>query len=233
MLGQDRHLAGDQRQLPVHLAVEGELDLAVADLLGLDDVGVVGAVERVALGLEGLEGPDHVLDRDRRAVLPARLGPQREDHPGAILRHLDALGDQAVFRERLVQVADRQGVEQQSEAGGIVALEDELVEIVEGADRRQGQRAAFGRVRVSVVEMGEVGAVFELAVHRRAMPRLRRLVGPAEAASAGARRPWRASQGDMDRRRGIMSLFLDQRMCNLAWLYRGRAATDPRSVTND
>src|SRR6185312_11920596 len=41
------------------------------------------------------------------------------------------------------------------------------IEIVEGADRGVAHRAALGRVGIDVVEMAEIGAVFEVAEQRQ------------------------------------------------------------------
>ncbi len=57
-------------------AVEGECDFALAGLLGLGHVPVVGRVLRVML-LERLQREDHVVDGDRLAVVPARSARSR------------------------------------------------------------------------------------------------------------------------------------------------------------
>ena len=80
-------ISGNSR-LPASLKTN--LHRALADLLGPVDGAVVEAVERLALGLQGLEREDHVVDGDRPAVVPARLGAQGEDHPRAVLRPFDA-----------------------------------------------------------------------------------------------------------------------------------------------
>ena len=168
-LREDRHLTHDQRQLAVEAHGEGEFHLALADLLGLQRVAIIGAVEGVAPGLEGIERKHHVVDGDRRAVVPARLGAQGEGDPRAVLGHFDLFGDQAVLRERLVLGPGHQRLEHLAQASRRLALEDERVEVVEAADRVQSHFAALGRVRVGVIEVGEVGAVFQIAVHRHAV----------------------------------------------------------------
>ena len=163
VLRQDRHLADDQRQLPVAGLGERELDPPLAELLRARDAAVVESVEGMSLGLERLERPDHVVHGDRLAVVPARLGSQVEDHPGTILRPFDGLGDEAVFGERFVAAMGQQRLH--GPAGARVALGNVRVEAVEGAALGQSDRAALGRLRVDVVEVGEIGPVFGLAVH--------------------------------------------------------------------
>ena len=97
---QHRKLADDQRQLLVGVVAEGEQHLAVAGLLGLQHVMVVEGVVGRALGLQGVEGEDHVLDGDRRAVVEPGLRPEREGDPRAVVGPFDGLGDQAVLGRR-------------------------------------------------------------------------------------------------------------------------------------
>ena len=62
---------------------------------------------------------------------------------------------------------------------------DDLVEIVEGAERDQPHDAALRRLRVDVVEMLEACRIFELAEQRQAVPPVGRL---AVGVCADARR---------------------------------------------
>ena len=165
VLGQHRQLAEDERQLAVLTWFEAELDGTVADLLYLVDAGVVGTEDRRSLRAQGVEGPHHVLDRDRLAVVPARLRAQGEDHPRTILRRLDALGEQAVLAERLVGRRRQQRIVDLRASDVGIALDDERIEAVEGAQTVTTQHPALRRVGVGVVEMGEVGPVLEIAVH--------------------------------------------------------------------
>ena len=96
MLGQHVELTQDQRHFAVARRVENEGDLALAGLLDLDDVPVVGARMRVVL-LEHLEREDHVLDRHRLAVVVARAGAQSEGRRGKIGRMTYRFCDQAVL----------------------------------------------------------------------------------------------------------------------------------------
>ena len=114
MLWQHHELAHDLRQLAIALFVEGELDLALADLFGLDDIAVIERVSR-AVRLEHLEGIDHVLDGHRLAVVPARFGPQAESHRRIILRIGECLREKAVGCAGLVEGGGRQGFVDQAD----------------------------------------------------------------------------------------------------------------------
>ncbi len=181
---QHGQLADDERQLAVVARREGELDLVRVERLRLHHALVVDAVARMALALQRVEGPHDVVRRERTAVVEARLGPQVEDHPSAIHRHLDLLREQTVFGEGLVLALHRQRIEEPADAGCRDALEDEAVEAVEGAERALMHLAALGRVGVGVVEMGEAGRVFRVAMHGDGGAdidvRLRRRGGPEE-----------------------------------------------------
>ncbi len=69
----------------------------------LDHVGERQLEGRVALVLEDVEAEGGVLCRQRRAVVPARLGPQMEGEAVPVLGDLDALGQQAVEGVGLVE----------------------------------------------------------------------------------------------------------------------------------
>ena len=68
-------LADDERQLAIAGHVEGEGHVTLPGLLRLGDMTVVGGVAWT-VSLERIEGEDHVLGRDRLAILPFRLGAQ-------------------------------------------------------------------------------------------------------------------------------------------------------------
>ena len=146
---------------------------ALAVALDLLDVAVIGAVHRLALLTQRVEGPDHVLRGYRRAVVETRLLAQRVQHRFAVRGQIGAFGDEAVFAAGLVLGRQHQRVEGLAHAGRRDALDDIRVEAVEGADRGEPHRAAFRRARVGVVEMLEVGTVFEIAEQRQTVARRR------------------------------------------------------------
>ena len=123
----------------------------------------------MALGLQRLEGERHIVGGERRAVGELRLGPQREGHRHAVRRDLCALRHEPIDGVRLVRRAGHQRVEQKLEPLRRVALENVVVEAVEGghpapADEREG--AALRRVGVRVGEVLEVCGIREIAEGR-------------------------------------------------------------------
>ena len=100
------------------------------------------------------------------------LRPQAVGDGTVIFRVARALGDQAIFRRHFVERRRHQRVVDQLDAGGERPLHpgDDEIEIVEGADSALAHHAALRGVRIDVVEMLEVGRVFEVAEQRQAVP---------------------------------------------------------------
>jgi hypothetical protein len=80
-----------------------------------------------------------------------RLGPKREDGPGAVGRGLHALGDPAIGRGRFVIGVGKKPRKGEAQAIRRHALEDEGVEVIKGANGRQPHLLALERARVGVV----------------------------------------------------------------------------------
>ena len=172
--GQDLQLADDQRQLAV--AAVGEIEAHAMRTFGhrLFDVRVVVAVHRVALADQRVEGEHHILGGNRGAVMEAGLGAQVEAHEAVVRRLFDLFRQQAVFGERLVRGMVGEGVVDQPDHAGFVALGNERVEAVETVEPGQAQGAALGRVRVDEVEVREAGRVERrLVIQRDGVLRLR------------------------------------------------------------
>ena len=102
VLGQYSELPEDRRHFPIAGGIESECDLALAALLNLHDVAIKGADEGVVF-LVGLEGIDHVLDRDRLAVVVASGGAQAKGGGRKVRGMTDRFCDQPVMRRRLVE----------------------------------------------------------------------------------------------------------------------------------
>ncbi len=169
MLGQDRELADDQRQLVilVGLEVEHHSERTFGD--HALDVGVILAEVGPALVPESLERPDDVLGGDGLAVMETRLRPQLEGDPHAVLRNLDGLCQQPVGHAGLVGRWTQQGVVDPADLGGGCAAHDESVEAVEAAEAGEHDLAALGRVRVHIREIFEVGRQAWLSEQRDAV----------------------------------------------------------------
>ena len=169
LFGQDRQLPQDEGEFlaRVRLEMKGD-DQGALDLDPLH-VGIVLGIVRVALLDEHPEGEGHVRRGDGAFVVKPGVLPQVEGHGRTVRGQFHALGQQAVFREGLVQGLHRQGVEDEAQAVGGISLDDEGVEAVEGADGRQPDLAALDGGRVRVFEMREVRTVFGAVVHGQGM----------------------------------------------------------------
>jgi len=156
VLGQHRQVADDGRQLAIALDREVEGHLALAGPLGPGHVLVIEGVVGGDL-LDGLEGEDDVLGRDRPAVVEAGAGAQADRGRAEVGRIGHPFGDKAVGGAGLVGALRHQSVVDQAEADGGAALDRELVERVEAAQRPAAHAAALGSVGIDPVEMLEVG----------------------------------------------------------------------------
>ena len=166
MLGQDRHQSDDQRHLAVAARVEGEFDLALAGLLDLGDLFVIGAVIGAAVIAQQRMREDHVVDGDRRPIREFCLWPQSELDETAVVGRLDALGDQTIKREGLVIGAREQAfVEIVAQAFAGVALDDQGIEAVIGALHAEHNAPALASVGVDVGKMGKIRWFLRRAMH--------------------------------------------------------------------
>ena len=181
--GQHRHQSEDQRQLAVAGTCEVEPHGSLADRLGLGDLAVIGAVVGSAFVAQQLPGEDHVRRRHRRAVREARGGIERKGRVAARRVGLDRLGKKAVEREWLVVAARHQAFDHRArddvdaadqgraQALGGQALDDERIEVVEGAEHALHQAAPLRRRGIDVGQVVEPGGECRLAVHGNGVAR--------------------------------------------------------------
>ena len=158
VLGQHSELAQDHGQLAVVLVLEVEAHLELVLGHHLRHVGVVVAVQGITFFQEDVEGEDHILGRDRGAVVEACLGVEDEAHVAVVGSLVDLLGYQAVLGEGLVQRVIGQAVVDRAD-GCRISLGDKGVEAVETADATLAQQAALGCIRIDVLEVFEVRRV--------------------------------------------------------------------------
>jgi hypothetical protein len=191
--GQHPELPEDDRHFMIAGGAEPEGDFALAALLHFLHVAIEGADEGIGF-LECLEGKDHVLDRDRGAVVVTRGRAQAKGDGCKVRGVTDLFGDQPVVGHRFVERCHHQRVANRAGGGGEQTLEagDHLVEVVERAERCQAQRPAFRRLRIDVVEMLEAGRILGLARQRQTVSplhpgalRARRRGGPQDRARPG------------------------------------------------
>ena len=154
--------------------LEIEPDLVAVDRLDPGHVAKQDTELRMPLLDQRPISEGDVVGRDRRAVVEPGPGPEPEGDPAARVRELDRLGDEAVERIRLVEGAGHQRVEHKRVPRLLPALEDEGVEGLERIESPELQRPALGRVRIDVIEMAEIRAVFEVAEDGDAMADLDR-----------------------------------------------------------
>ncbi len=159
MLGQDGELAHDHGQLTIALHVEAEGDLVGSGGFRLGDILVIERHARIG-GLVDLEAIDDVLGRDGRAVMPARSLAELEGDRGKVGRVRGPFGDQAIGGRGLLQAVGHEGLIDEPEPGGRLALVKDGIEAVERADIGHAHDPALRRIGVHIVEMGEVGRVF-------------------------------------------------------------------------
>ena len=110
MARQHRKFTQNQRQFDIPWSIEREANPAAVLHDRFGDVGIVGGIERQTALAQGFETPDHIVRRDRCAIVPARFGAQVESDPGVVLRKPHAVGQQSVGRGRLVIRGFQQGV---------------------------------------------------------------------------------------------------------------------------
>ncbi len=128
-------------------------------------------------------GEGDIVGGNRLAIVKTGRIAQVEDDPAAIVRVLDRFGDQSVGRgrfvtgrivdagthhQRLVEFADAV-LEEARRGAGARAFEGIGVECVEGARSHQAYDAAFWRIGIHPVEMGEILWILEDAELRVAV----------------------------------------------------------------
>jgi hypothetical protein len=143
--GEDRHRAEDQRQFAIRAVAELEHDTAGRGRLRLGDPAEAGAVERLALGLQHLEGEEHVVGGNRGAVGKLCALVDLEGELRALLVELDARGEQAIGGEGLVGRAHQQALlDVARHRIGRDAEHDERIQAVEGALLAKDDAPALG-----------------------------------------------------------------------------------------
>ena len=133
MLGQDRHLAQDQRQFTAFAVTEVEVHGVAVDGGDAVDIAVVGAVEGLPLGGQRLEAEYHVLGVHGFAVMEARFGAQVELDPAPFGVQADTLGQEPIHGEGLSRVRFEQGVVDLCKARGWRATNNKGIGRIEAA----------------------------------------------------------------------------------------------------
>ena len=133
----------------------------------------------MALVLQIGEREHHVGRTQRRAIVKARLRPQRKGEDAAIIRDRNTPCDKAVHGVRLVKGADHQRIVDDLEANGRIPALHQRVERVEGGRilvERPGRRhprkaSALRRLRIDIGQLLETRPVGEGPENRQAVLR--------------------------------------------------------------
>ncbi len=176
---QHRQHRQHQRHLALRRWQQPEGDGVIVDNLDCRYEAIDPAGIRAAILPQCLEREFHIPGRHRMAVMESGGGVEVEGHPAAVKCQFNTLRHQPVNTERLVPDPLHQRVIGQVHTRRRLSGNQERVETVEGAGRTLLQQPALRRIRVDVVEMGEVGSVFRRIKQGQPMHRLHgRSYGP-------------------------------------------------------
>ncbi len=172
-LREHRQGADNQRQLDIALLEIEPHRARVHHRDGLHIRAHAAVAGAGCLAHQHVVGVLDVAGQHRIAVAEARLRPDVEGNGQFVRRHGHVFRQQAIGAGGFIAAGNQQRLEHQRvHARGGGTLERERIELVEAGAAvrvRERQRAAARRVRVGVVEMGEVGGILEAAVLCEAM----------------------------------------------------------------
>ena len=142
-----------------------EAHLALAEGEDAVDVGERRANGDGTVLAQHLVGEEHIVHADGHAVVPVGIVAEAKGDPVEVRPLCDAVGQAAIGADRLVDGGFEQPVVHEAAsvviAGRDPALLQNRVVVVEGAHHGQSHPPGLRRVWVGVVEVGEVGAVFQ------------------------------------------------------------------------
>ena len=170
MLAPERLRHHRQAQQTQHVLFAG---LAEVDSYGQRGDGLNGGafIKQAELwhpfGHKLVEGKCNVPGGDWRAVMEAGVRVESDLHPGIVLGIARPLGNQRVVAAGLIIRGGEQGIVERLSAHGGIAAQCVAVEVIKGADRRQGEGAAFRRLRIDIIKMAEAGCVFGFTDNRK------------------------------------------------------------------
>ena len=169
---QNRTQPHDQGQFIV-LFIERKLNGAFAGLFGAFDLVPCRVVARMPYGAEGLVGPEHVFNGDRRAVRESCCRIQSEFDPGAVFGHLDRFGQKSVECERFtVGAPEKRLVCKEAKLPGNTAFQDMRVQGIEAADLSLNNSTTFWGIGIDVGQGHKIRWKGRVAIHSYAVFRL-------------------------------------------------------------
>src|SRR5262245_54810552 len=174
---EDRERSHKQRHVASSMGRETYHDDRVIGRLRADEVAQQLLGDRVALVLENFQREGDVVGGERTAIVERDAGPHQETISESVGRYLHRARSEAVQRVGLILGARHQAREGELHTLRTVALKDEAVERVEGEKvliegpgcPDVGEHAALRGVWINVIEMLEVGRIFEIAEGRYPM----------------------------------------------------------------
>ena len=168
MPGQDRHLAGDQRQFLVAGVLQDETDRPVVQLLQPFHLRIIVAVIRDAARiLECGKGEDDIIGGDRFPIRPVRFRIEPVGDRQAVGGDLRLFGQQSIHREWFIRIgaAGHQRLENQDgRIGKIISLQRIWIELGEPARETNPQFAAFGGIGIDAIKMTLLAPILVLQV---------------------------------------------------------------------
>src|SRR5215831_8203870 len=175
--GKNRQRRREQRDITCPVRREMRHHGRIVSRFRADEVAQQLLGDRVALVLEDFQRKGDIVSGERAAVVEGDAGAHQKTVGQPVRGYLHRTSGKAVEGIRLVIGARHQAREGELHALRAVAPEDEDVERIEGekvliegpGGSDLGERAALGRIGVDVVEMLEVGRIFEIAESRTPM----------------------------------------------------------------
>src|SRR5262249_54764232 len=166
-----------QRHVASSMGRETYHDDRVIGRFRADEVAQQLLGDRVALVLENVQREGDVAGGERAAIVKRDAGLHQETISETVGRYLHRARSEAVPRVGLILGARHQAREGEVHTLRTIALKDETVERVEGEKvliegpscPDVGEHAALRGVWIDVIEMLEVGRIFEIAEGRYPM----------------------------------------------------------------
>src|SRR6516162_4452059 len=171
---EDRERSHEQRHVASSTGRETYHDGRVIGRFRADEVAQQLLGDRMALVLEDFQREGDVVGGERAIIVELDPGPQQKTISKPIGRYLHRARSETVQRVGLILGARHQAREGELHTLRTIALKDEAVERVEGEKvlikgpscPDVGKHAALRDVWIDVIEMLEVGRIFEIAEGR-------------------------------------------------------------------
>src|SRR5262245_27580055 len=192
---EDRERSHEQRHVASSMGRETYHHGRVLGRFRADEVAQQLLGDRVALVLENFQREGDVVGGERATIVELDPGPQQKTISEPVRRYLHRARSETVERVGFVLSARHQAREGELHTLRTIAVKDEAVERIEGEKvliegpscPDVGEHAALRGAWINVIEMLEVGRIFEIAEGRNPMalgllrcPDLRRFQVPGE-----------------------------------------------------